>query len=272
MKSRTVSNITLVFDPGEQDTADLIGGACAKAVQLIQASWGLETPGNCRIYVMTSWWGFVFQSAPWHWRILLGATMPFWCFRARRTWPYSAAWTQRYGRRVAIGLKPPRLLEQSDKSISVHMFVEEKDMKVNVQHITCHELVHACSAHLKLPAWLNEGIATVTVDRFLERRTIREETLELVGGFLPKGAPPTYRQLSHMRGETFAYHALRGYWLVGYLEEKCPGFLRRMFSLRRDLRAIEREMAMELGMEPESFWSEIDNAVVGHFAGKTDDS
>jgi hypothetical protein len=198
LKSRTISHVTLVFDPGEQDTADLIGGACANAVRLIQQSWGLKTPEDCRIYVMTSWLGFVFQSAPWHWRILLGATMPLWCFRARRTWPYSAAWTQRYGRRVAIGVKPPHLLEQSDRSIGVRMFVEEKDMKVNVQHVTCHELTHACSAHLKLPAWLNEGIATVTVDRFLERRTIREETLELVRGFLPKGAPPTYRELSRM--------------------------------------------------------------------------
>ena len=114
MKSRTISNVMLVFDPGEQDTADLIGGTCEKAIQLTQENWGLELPENCRIYVMTSWLGFVFQSAPWPWRILLGATLPFWGFRARRTWPYSAAWTQRYGRRVAIGVKPPRLFGPSE--------------------------------------------------------------------------------------------------------------------------------------------------------------
>ena len=28
-----------------------------------------------------------------------------------------------------------------------------------IQHLTCHELVHACTAHLRLPFWLNEGIA-----------------------------------------------------------------------------------------------------------------
>jgi hypothetical protein len=268
MKSRTISGVTLALDPGEQDTVDLIGDACGKAIQLIQEMWGLGPPEDCRIYVMTSWLGFVFQSSPWHWRILLGATMPFWCFRARRTWPYSAAWTQRYGRRVAIGVKPPRLLEQSDKSIGVRMFVEEKDMRVNVQHVTCHELTHACSAHLKLPTWLNEGIATVTADRFLERPTIREETLEFVRGFLPKGAPPTYRALSRMGGEAIAYHGMRGYWLVRYLEENRPGFLRRMFSLRRDPKAIEHEMATELGMQPERFWSEIDDAVVDHFERK----
>jgi hypothetical protein len=71
-----------------------------------------------------------------------------------------------------------------------------------------------------------------------------------------------------MSGEILAYHAVRGYWVVRYLEEKCPGFLRRMFSLSRDSTAIEREMASELGMEPASFWSEIDETVFGHFEKK----
>ncbi|MGB8951146.1 MAG: hypothetical protein WCC06_00570 [Candidatus Aminicenantales bacterium] len=269
MKTRTIGNVQLVFDPDEQDTADLIEGACVKALQLAQKNWGLEPPEDCRIYVMTSWLGFVFQSAPWLWRIMLGATMPFWCFRARRTWPYSAAWTQRYGRRAAIGVKPLRLLEQSDRSIGVRMFIEEKDGKVKVRHVTCHELVHACAAYLRLPMWLNEGIATVTVDRFLQKPTIREETLEFIRGFLPKAAPPTYRELSRMGRDTIAYQSLRGYWLVRYLEEERPGFLKRMFSLRRrDSKTIEREMARELGMEPESFWREIDGVAVGHFERK----
>ncbi len=265
MKTRAIGNVTVVFDPSEQDTADLIGGACDRAIQLAQEMWGLGPPEDCRIYVMTSWWGFVFRSAPWPWRILLGATIPLWCFRARRTWPYSAAWTQRYGRRVAIGVKPPRLLAQSDKSIGVRMFVEEKDMRVNVQHVTCHELVHACSAHLRLPSWLNEGIATVTADRFLGRPTIRRETLAFVRDFVPKAAPPTYRQLSRMGGEAIAYHGTRGYWLVRYLEEERPGFLKRIFALRQDAKTIERQMVAELGLEPQSFWRDIDGVVVGRF-------
>ena len=269
MNTRTVGNITLVFSLDEQDTANLISGVCDKAIGLVRESWGLESPKKCCIYVMTSWLGFIFQSAPWSWRILLGATMPFWCFRARRTWPYSAAWTQRYGRRVAIGVKPPRLSEQGDRSIGLRMFVEEKDAKVNVQHVTCHELVHACSAHLLLPMWLNEGIATITVDRFMERPMIRSDTLEFVRSYLPKATPPTYRQLSRMDREAIAYHGIRGYWLVRYLEEKHPGFLRHMFSLRQDSKIIERRMITELSMKPESFWSEIDDLVVNHFEKKS---
>jgi hypothetical protein len=271
MKSRVIGEVLVGFDPDEQDTADLIAGVCERAIQLAQEKWGLKPPEDCRIYVMTSWWGFVSQSAPWPWRVLLALTVPLWSFRARRTWPYSAAWTQRYGRRVAIGVKPPRLLEQSERGIGVRMFVEEKDMKVNVQNVTCHELVHACSADLRLPMWLNEGIATVAVDRFVGRPTIRRETLELVRGFRPKGAPPTYRELSRMGGEAIAYHGVRGYWLVRYLEETHPGFLRRMLAIRRDPKAIEREMAVELGMEPENLWSEIDDLIVDWFEREVDE-
>ena len=138
--------ITIVCDPGEQATADLISGACTAALERVYESWGSGAPEDCRIYVMTSWLGFVFRSAPWPWRILLAISLPFWGFRARRTWPYSAAWTLRYGKRVAIGVKPPRLLEQSDKRFGARMFVEEKDLPTNIRRVTCHELTHACTA------------------------------------------------------------------------------------------------------------------------------
>ncbi|HSD85161.1 MAG TPA: hypothetical protein VLG46_14945 [Anaerolineae bacterium] len=258
-------SIPIISKSADRATADLIDSACAEALQLIQSSWGLAAPQDCRIYVMTSWPSFVFQSAPWPWRVLLAVTAPFWSFRARRTWPYSAAWTQRYGKRVAIGIKPPRLLAQSDKSFGVRMFVEEKDMQINTRRLVCHELTHACAAHLRLPAWLNEGIATVTVDRFARKRTIVVETLNLIRDYQPKTPPPTYRALSQIRGEAFIYHAVRGYWLTAYVEEKCPGFLQRKFAHDWPASSIEQEIAIELGMRPENFWSEIDAAVSNHF-------
>ena len=191
--------------------------------------------------------------------------LPVWSFRARRTWPISAAWTLRYGKRVAIGVKPPRLLAQSDKHFGVRMFVEEKDMPTNVPRVVCHELTHACSAHLHLPAWLNEGIATVTVDRFAGKRTILTETLNLIRDYQPKAPPPTYRELSRLSGEAFVYHAVRGYWLTGLVEDRCPGFLKRKFSQGWRADSIEPEIAIELGMKPESFWREIDAVVIDHF-------
>lgn len=272
MMKRNIGGVTLVYAAGEQETAELIAGTCARAIQLSQEEWGLGPPADCRIYVMTSWQGFLLQSAPWPWKLLLGSTVPFWYARIRRTWPYSAAWTQRYGRRVAIGVKPARLLPQSDRSIGERVFVEEKDPAAYVQHVTCHELVHACSAHLRLPAWLNEGIATLTAERFMGRPIIRGETLKVLKGFVPKAAPPTYRQLSRMPGEAIAYHGMRAYWLVRYLEEQRPGFMKRMLAQRQDPGAIERQTIAELGMAPESFWSDIDAAIAGYFGARIEPS
>ncbi|MCL4562009.1 MAG: hypothetical protein M1281_15540 [Chloroflexi bacterium] len=265
MKSKTINGVRVIFDSREQATADLIADSAAQALHLIQESWGLRSPEDCRIYVMTSWWGFFFQSAPWLWKIMLSLTFPFWYSRARRTWPYSAAWTQRYGRRVAIGIKPPSLLEISDKSIGLLMFEEEKDPREKIRHLTCHELTHACSAHLKLPAWLNEGLAAVTVDRLFEKRTIRSDTLELLRSYTPKERPLTYRELSRQGGKAIAYQAVRGYWLVQYLEDCHPGFLKGNFSSTGEGQAIEEAVARELGIEPDRFWSEIDDRISAHF-------
>lgn len=265
MEKRKSGTLMLVYAPGEEETAGLIHSACDQAIKLIRETWGLDPPDDCRIYVMTSWLGFIARSAPWPWKVLLGVTFPFWSFRARRTWRYSAAWTQRYGSRIAIGVKPPRLIESSQKSSGISLFVEEKDSRVKVQHVTCHELVHACSASLALPMWLNEGIAAVTVDRFLGKQTLRQESLAMVRDFLPKAIPPTYRSLSRMGLEAIAYHAARAYWLVRYLEEEHPGLLTKMFSLPINSKTIEREIVAASGMEPGSFWMQIDAVIANYF-------
>jgi hypothetical protein len=265
MPSRIINGISVIFNSRQQDTAELICDTVDQSLQLIQESWGLGKPDDCRIYVMTTWWGFLFQSAPWSWRILLAITFPFWCTRVQRTWPYSAAWTQRFGHRVAIGIKPPHLLEVSDKSIGMRMFVEEQDTQIKVRHLTCHEMTHASSAHLKLPAWLNEGLAAVTVDRFLEKRTIRTDTLALLRSYKPLGKPPTYRELSRMDAEAIAYYAVLGYWLVQYLEEVHPGFLKRLFSSSPVSKLYENEISVQVGVESEVFWNRIPDMIFTHF-------
>jgi len=265
MIEKTVNGITLSYDLPEQQTADLIGQCCEKACQLAKEIWGLAPPEDCRVYVMDSWSGFVFRSAPTSWRILLGATILLWLPRVRRTWALSAAWTQKYGKRVAIGVKPPRLLDRSDRSTSSRFFVREADQTLTLRSVTCHELVHACSAHLRLPMWLNEGIAMVTVDLFSGKPSVRRDTLEIVRRFLPKRSPPTYRELSRMGTDALGYHTVRGYWMVRYLEEIRPGLLREVFSSRRDPKWIDRHVAMELGIKPDSLWVEIDDVVAHHF-------
>ncbi len=265
MEKVTANGIVLVFPPVEHDIVEVIEGACDKTITLVKENWGLNLPEECHIYVMTSPTGFFFRSAPCYWKIILAVTVPLWYWRVRRTWPYSAAWTQRFGKRVVIGIKPNRLWEQSDRSIGQRIFVKEIDNNANIQHVTCHELVHACSVHLKLPAWLNEGIAVITTEWFKGESVVMPETLTLIKNYIPKVPPPTYYELSRMGKEAISYHGIRGYWIVRYIEEMCPGFFKSMFSLRRDTEILEREVAEQVGMKPDGFWGEIDDIVVNHF-------
>jgi len=264
-KSETINGIVLQYNSFEQDTADAIRAAILKSLQLIEDTWGLQPPKNCSIYVMTSPMEFVFQSAPWSWRIFLGVTLPFWLSRVQRTWPYSAAWTQNYGQKVAIGIKAIRLIEQTERRVGVRMFVQQDDPVARIQHVTCHELVHACSAHLKLPMWLNEGLATLTVERYFNQQIIRQDTLQVLKDFRPKAPPPTYRELSKMDLDAIAYHGIRAYWLVRTLEDILPGFLTHILATERDFSSIENTIANQMGITANNFWLQIDEVIARHF-------
>ena len=260
-----VGRLSLEFAPEDGSTAGVMAEACNEALRLAKASRGLDPPADCRLYVMTSWHNFVFRSAAWPWKVVLALYYPLWSGRVRRMWPISAGWTQRYGRRTAIGIKPPRLLDVSDKSVGVHMYVEEMDPVAKVRHLACHELTHAASAHLRLPAWLNEGLAAVSVDRFMGKPTIRDDSLGLLQRIQPKTAPPAYRSMMRFQAETLAYHAVRGYWIVRLLEESHLGFVRSLLTSRQSAAWIERQVAEQLSVEPSRLWQEIDDRVTAHF-------
>ena len=265
METQIVDGITLVFDAREQEAADLIGDAAARSVRLIQKCWGLEAPKTCRVYVMTSWLHFIFHSASWPMRVLYAATLPFWYTKTKKLWPSIAGCTQTYQRRPAIGVKPPRLLDTADRAIGQKIYIQEDDTSRKVQGVVCHEMAHAFSAHLKLPLWLNEGIAMVTVDRFFERPTVKPETIGMLQAGSLGRKPAEYRHLFRMKADETAYQYVRGYWLTRYLEDRCPDLMRSLLSHRRRVRSLEQQIATELGIQPSLLWREINAVVVNHF-------
>jgi hypothetical protein len=261
----SASGLTLFFDAQEREAAQLIGQACEKSVPLIGESWGLDPPQDCRVYVMTSWSRFVFQSAPWGRKILFAVLLPFWALRAKRLWPYAGGWVRSYGERVTVGLKPPRLVQLGDSSIGKRIFIPVQDVQEKVQFNTCHELVHAFTDHLRLPVWLHEGLAMVTVDRFAERRTVRPETLEVVARWSERAGPGGIEELHLGDPDAVVYLYVRGYWLTRYIEETRPGLLKGLLtrsrrSISRD--ELESEIAAAYGKGREEFWGGIDGELL----------
>lgn len=266
MPTNTNTLIPVVSPPGEEETAAIIRQSVSEAVELIYETWGLAPPEGTRILIMTSWQGFMFQAAPLPWRLLLAITLPVWAANARRNWELGAAWKVSFGRRTAIGIKPTRLLELNPKRVGRFMYEPVSDAEEKLRQLTYHELIHACTSRLKLTAWLNEGLALYTVDRCLGKRTIRLDTLDLLRNHQPKESPPDYRQLMREEPEAIAYHAVRGYWLVTYLEQKLPGWLKRSLANTTPTSQIADEMIASLGLSGETFWQEIDDLLVEHFS------
>jgi hypothetical protein len=264
MEKREIGGVGLHYALADEQAADLIAEAIRRSIDLITRTWGVPVPEDCRVYVMTSWMRFMFDAAPWHWRVLLAATLPIWFLRVRRTWPYAGGWAQRFGRRRAVGVKPPDLLQKADTRIGIRVFVHVEDPRVRVGHITCHELTHAFTAHLGLPAWLNEGLAMVTADHYAGADTVLRETLEALRSDGHAQRPRGYRRLSVRDPGSLIYLTTRGYWITRFLAETNPDLLPDLLK-RRQGRALDRAIEHALGLGHGELWQRIDDMVVDHF-------
>lgn len=266
MESRPLQGGTLFFEAGDEEAAIRIGEICDESARLITDCWGITPPKQYRAYVLTSYIRFMFHAAPWPRRILFAFLVVFWWKKIKRMWKWIGGCTHRWKRRPAIGVKPPRLLELADKSIGERIKTTRvpEDMDNKLRMITCHEMTHAFTAHLRLPMWLNEGVAMVTVDRFLGEVTVKRETLETLGSSTCR-KPGEYRNILKMGADALVYNYVRGYWITRYLEETHPRFLREMLGRRRRQKVLEKEIAAAMGFRRRDFWRSIDARVVAHF-------
>jgi hypothetical protein len=266
MEQRKIDGLTLFFEPAESEAADLVEEASRRSLDVIAATWGLAAPRDCRLYVMTSWLGFLVDSAPGGWRLVLAITFPLWAYRTNRMWPYAAGWMQPYGRRQAVGIKPPRLLEAANRKIGERVFLRQEDVAEKVSHATCHELAHAFMADLRLPSWLNEGLAMVTVDRFFGRPTVRQDTLEAFGSRPTPKRPSAALRLNPGDAAAIVRHYVRGYWIARLLVETDLEAVRSLLLERRSRTDLERRIAAILGISREALWREADARVLRHFS------
>jgi hypothetical protein len=265
METIVANGMDIHFDEEERGTAEIVQYACEKTIHILGEQWDLKAPADCRIYVMTSWADFIFRSAPWHWKILLVLTYPLWVFRVRRMWQIAGGWMQRYGKRCAVGVKPPWLIEVADRSMGERIFVKEESFEQKIRLITCHELTHAFTAHLRLPMWLNEGLAMVIVDKFLGTTTVKENTLQALQHSKKEQSPGKYQKVSVRDQDAMVYHTVRGYWIVRYLVDTRPDLLKRLLKERHGHEALEEKIATSYSMDRKEFWAAIDGMLVTRF-------
>jgi hypothetical protein len=265
LEELSVSGLTLFYKNEGWGAVEPVREACERSVSLIQERWGLAVPRDCRVYIMSSLTGFVFQSAPWKYKIILAVTLPLWYFRERRVWPYAGGYERSYGHRRVVGVKPPRLIALGKSTFGDRIFIEIENPSEKVQSVTCHELAHAFASHLSLPTWLKEGLAMLTVDKYFDKPTVRHESLELLQHSSRKASPAGTQQLDIEDQDATVYQYVRGYWLTRYLEETQPGLLKGLLSQGLDRKDLEGEVIAACGKSPEAFGNEIDGLILSHF-------
>jgi len=265
MEIRSAAGITLYYHAEEEETAGLVVDACEQTTPHLRETWGLATPAECRAYVMTSGTRMIFHAAPWPWKVLLGITFPFWAPGARRRWVIAGGWAQRFGRRATIGIKPGRLIEAADSSIGRRIFVPDRTLPEKVQHNTCHELTHAFTDHLRLPAWLHEGLAMLAVDEVFGRRTIQTQTLDTLRALSDREAPARGRKLDVSDPDAVIYQVVRGYWFVRYIEATRPGLLQELLASALPPAGLEARVASAYDQPPAEFWAHVNARVAAHF-------
>ncbi len=261
MEVMSVAGLSVHYELEDRDAAELVASACQRTAALLHESWGLATPDDVQVYVMTSWLTLPFRAAPWPYRLLAALYFPLWAPRARDMWNLAGGWEQRFGRRHAVGVKPPRLLEQGEPRQGQRIFFEEKDVRQKVEHVTCHELTHAFVARLGLPDWLKEGLSMLAVDRYAGRPTVRPETLAA----LVRAADVSAKEMSVDDPEALVYLYVQGYWLTRYLEETRPGLLQELLAQPCEACVWDERVAQALGEAPQTFWDRIDGAIAAHF-------
>ncbi|MBT3193726.1 MAG: hypothetical protein HN341_14360 [Verrucomicrobia bacterium] len=257
-----IDGIRIHYCPGDENTVALLTAACQRTLWLTTELWRLSPPTDCRVYTMRSALGYLLRSAPWPQKTIIAVLSPLVWVMLRRSWHLFPAWTQRYRDRPTIGIKPRGLFEKTDRHVSLMILNQEESIDRRIESTFCHELVHAQSAHLKLPMWLDEGIAMLTQDAYLGHPLLRPESLQLVQDHKPKRPPVSYRKLPGQPKGDIAYHYARAYWLTRFLNGRHPHVLREILSRRMRHGSIDRLVARELGVPRRKQWQEIDGLAV----------
>ena len=253
-----VSGVPVFHRAQDRDVARQLGEAADQATQFLRRYWNLEPPAHYRIYVMDSLIAFRLHAAPRHLRLLLGLLLPLWYRNAMKLWPRVGGLTEPYQSSPAIGIKPPRLQETADRSLSEQYMLHEPDVSTRLRGMLCHELMHAFTAHLSLPMWLNEGLALLSVERFLKKPIIRPDAAALLK---PRGEgkpPSNYRRISHLDNGQLAYDYARAYYITRLLDETQAPFLRDLLAERRKDDDIRRLIGRRLPIRRRCFWQDID--------------
>lgn len=189
----------------------------ARTLALLEQRWRLRLGTDLYVVEAEEWWPGI---SPHLNPLEFLSRWPFQA-RDRAVWDNSAACALSLRRRGVVLLKPPHAWKPS--GIGTRLFVpcnQQEQLRRNL----CHEVTHIVTAHLKLPFWLNEGLAMLATDEFAGMETVKPETRP----FLHARREPLQdtSALSRLTADEWLTAYAQAYWMTRTLAEKHPTLLR----------------------------------------------
>ena len=261
MLNEKIDQISFYYPVDEQHDAEILRTAITRITETLSSRYNLKTPADCRVILMTDWHMFLAEGAPPLMKIFLPVIEALQGKRFEATWKVAGGWNQRMGNRVVAGIKPGRLIESSDKRLGKVIFKPYESIDEKVYSITCHELTHAFTDHLRLPSWLHEGLAMVSTDHALGKETIQRETLELLKDS-DIGRITRY-SLNDEKALILLY--VRAYWLTLWLEKEEPELLQSWLKKKLRPSLIDQQLAKKLNVYLTNLWSMMDRFLYDYF-------
>ncbi len=260
-----IDEITLIYSKKDEVESKLIGEAIAETVKVLKNTWDLNIPENCKVEIMRSPMKLLFKYNPWWKKIILALFLPLVYPQVLKVWKMAGGWNIPYDDGPVVGIKPAGMLERTEESISNNYISDEKDPDLKIKQVACHELTHAFTAHLKLPMWLNEGLALYAVDLYFNRQTVEANTLRYLSSLRLETPEKRIEQSSRSGIEDILKRISFGYWLVRYLQENKNTVLNDILNEQQDEESIKASISGSLGISEENFWQEAGGMLMEYF-------
>jgi hypothetical protein len=261
-----LKDIFIIYNKNYCREAEIVKKEYKNIFSLIEKLWGLKKSSKYGVYILDSFMKYIFSYFPVKERLMLLLTLPFWYFKIRRKWKkwMGVSNTNHVVKKILV--KPIISYSKLDYGFSELLFYNENDPEIKFKSVLCQELLYLFSSYLNIPSWLNYGISLVTINKYIGKKIIRTDTINILREYHIK--EKNINNIRDIDDKKIAYNYAKGYWTVRYLEKNYPGFLKESFK-KKDL-DIEKEIAEKIGIstDKESFWSELDEFLYNYFKDK----
>ena len=247
-----VAGTPIIYTERHSATALAMAEAVEKTASIVARHWNLTVPKDCQVRMLENWEEFVDNTVPKRLRLLVKLAKPFWRRRAERAFSLSGGWMLPWRGHPSVGVKPPELLIQSETRLGEKLFMMVSDPLEKVKQLTCHEFTHACTAHLRLPPWLNEGLAMRAVDHMVGHPTVLEKTQDIIRFDKFALNSQSYRRIKPGDHDAIIQLYATGYWVTRKLEKENPAVLIDLLKHKRSIRKVSNTVKAALKLSHES--------------------